>query len=116
MSGMYTIRFPFTLPPGREIAVAETPGELDGLEYRLSKQDRLYVLSLSGFPSEESAQAYLKHIRLGLLWVLLHTDLPANGDFEPQPVCYSDDPLQAAANLSWSFGFQIDGPVDALVD
>jgi hypothetical protein len=48
---MYTLRFPFTLPPGREIAVAETPGELDGLEYRLSKQDRLYVLSLSGFSS-----------------------------------------------------------------
>ena len=36
--------------------------------------------------------------RLGLLWVLLHTDLPANGDFEPQPV------------------FEIEGPIDTLID
>src|ERR1035437_1910099 len=113
---MYTLRFPFTLPSGREIAVAETPGELDGLEYRLSKQDRFYVLTLSGFPSEESAQGYLKDIRAALIWVLLHTGIAANGAFEPQPVWYSDDPLQTAANLSWSFGIQIDGPVDALVD
>lgn len=116
MSGMYTLRFPFTLPAGREIAITETSGELDGLEYRLSKQDRLYVLTLSGFPSEESAQAYLKDTRAALIWVLLHTGIPAKGGFEPQPVSYSDDPHQTAANLSWSFGSQIEGPVDALVD
>jgi hypothetical protein len=69
---MYTLRFPFALPPGREIAVAETPGDLDGLEYRLSMQDRLYVLSLSGFPSEESAQAYLKDIRAALMGAAAH--------------------------------------------
>jgi hypothetical protein len=113
---MYTLRFPFTLPPGREIAVAETPGELDGLEYRLSKQDRFYVLTLSGFASEESAQAYLKDIRAALIWLLLHTGIAANGEFEPQPVAYSDDPHQWAVNLSLSFRRQIDGPVDALVD
>lgn len=113
---MYTLRFPFTLPSGREIAVAETPGELGGLEYRLSKQDGLYVLTLSGFPSEEWAQAYLKDIRAALIWVLLHTGIPAKGEFEPQPVWCSDDPLQTAVNLSLSFRRQIEGPVDALVD
>jgi hypothetical protein len=61
------------------------------------------------------ARAYLKDIRAALIWVLLHTGIPAKGEFEPQPVTYSDDPHQWAVNLSRP-GCQIEGPVDALVD
>lgn len=113
---MYTLRFPFTLPAGREIVVTDSAGELDGLKYRFAKRDRFYVLTLSGFPTAEAAQAYLKDIRAGLIWVLLQTGIAADGVFELQQIAYTDDPVQAAANLSQSFNLEIEGPVDALVD
>jgi hypothetical protein len=113
---MYTLRFPFTLPPGREIAVTDSCGQIDGLSYRFAKQDRFYVLTLSGFPTAETTEAYLKAIRAGLMWVLLQTGIAADAVFEPQRVTYLDDPMKAAANLSQSFNLQIEGPVHALLD
>jgi hypothetical protein len=113
---MYTLRFPFTIPAGREIAVTDSAGELDGLKYRFVKRDRFYVLTLSGFPTAEAAQAYLKDIRACLLWVLLQTGIAADAVFELQQVAYTDDPMQAAANLSQSFNLEVEGPVDALLD
>jgi O-acetylhomoserine/O-acetylserine sulfhydrylase-like pyridoxal-dependent enzyme len=113
---MYTLRFPFTLPPGREIAVTDCFREVDGLSYRFAKQDRVYVLTLSGFPTAGAAEAHLRDIRAGFIWMLLQTGIAANAVFDPQKVTYAGDPMLAAANLSRSFNMQIDGPIDALLD
>lgn len=80
---MYTLRFPFTLPPGREIAVTDCFREVDGLSYRFAKQDRVYVLTLSGFPTAGAAEAHLRDIRAGFIWMLLQTGIAANAVFDP---------------------------------
>jgi hypothetical protein len=107
---MYTLRFPFSLPPGREIGVTEKSGELDGLTFSLKKQDRFYVFTIDGFPTEEAAKRYINKVWAGLMWVLLHRGLAPDAVFEPGKVVYSEDPYQAARNL----GFK--DPVDGFID
>jgi hypothetical protein len=113
---IYTLRFPFSLPPGQEIAVTEQTAEIDGLTCLLKKQDRFYVLTITGFPTEDSAKRYINNVWTGLMWMLLHHDLSPDAILEPQKVAYGEDPYQAAKNLSKSFGIHIDGPIDGLID
>ncbi len=107
---MYTLRFPFSLPPGREIGVTQESGELDGLTFSLKKQDRFYVFTINGFPSEDTAKRYINNVWAGLMWVLLHRGLPPDAVFEPGKVAYAEDPYQVAKN----YGFE--GPVDGFID
>ena len=41
---MYTLRFPFTLPPGQAIHVTEKSAANGNLNLTLTKEDRLYEL------------------------------------------------------------------------
>ena len=107
---MYTLRFPFSLPASREIGVTEVSGELDGLTFSLKKQDRFYVFTINGFPTEDTAKRYINNVWAGLMWVLLHRGLPPDAVFEPGKVAYAKDPYQAAKN----YGFE--GPVDGFID
>lgn len=113
---MYTLRFPFTLPPSMEIGVTEENGELDDLTFSLKKQDRFYVFTINGFHTEEAAKSYINNVWAGLMWLLLHRGLTPDAVWEPQKVTYAEDPYQAAENLSKSFGLQIEGVVDGLID
>lgn len=113
---MYTLRFPFSLPLGQEIAVTEQTAELDGLACLLKKQDRFYVLIINGFPTEDTAKRYINNVWAGLMWMLLHRGLSPDAVLEPQKVVYAEDPYQAAQNLSQSFGLHIEGPIDGLID
>lgn len=107
---MYTLRFPFALPRGKEIEVIEVSGELDGLTFTLKKQDRFYVFTISVFSTEDSAKNYTNNVWAGLMWLLLHRGLPPNAVFEPGKVVYAKDPYQAAKN----YGFK--HPVDGFID
>jgi len=107
---MYTLRFPFSLPPDREIAVTDVSDELDGLMFSLKKQDRFYVFTINGFPAEDAAERYINNVWAGLMWVLLYCSLPPEAVFEPGKVVYTEDPDQAAKNL----GFK--DPVDGFID
>lgn len=106
---MYTLRFPFTLPPGREIQGSGT-FELDGLTFSLKKQDRFYVFIIEGFPAEELAERYINNVWAGLMWVLLYRGLSPNMVLELGKVIYAQDPYQAAQN----YGFK--GRVDGFID
>jgi len=105
---MYTLRFPFSLPPGQEIALTERSGELGSLGFSFKRQDRFYVFTFNGFPTEESAKGFIRKAWAGLMWLLLHRGLAPDVIFEPSGIVYSEDPLQAARNL----GFK--DPVDGL--
>jgi hypothetical protein len=98
------------LPPGREIQVTRASGELDGLTFLLEKQDGVYVFTINGFPTEDSAKRYVNNVWAGLMWVLLHYGLPPNAVYELGKVVYPDDPPQAARN----YGFK--EPIDAFID
>jgi len=78
---MYTLRFPFTLPPGREIAVTPVSDDLDGLTLLLNKRDSFYVFTISGFPTEEAAKRFINDVWAGLMWLLVHRELPPNAVF-----------------------------------
>jgi len=107
---MYTLRFPFSLPPGREIRVTEESGEIDDLTFSLKKQDRFYVFTINGFPTEDTAKHYVNNVWAGLIWVLLHRGLPPDAVLELGKVVYTEDPNQAAKNLG------LKGPVDGFID
>jgi len=113
---MYTLRFPFRLPPGQEIAVNGEVIELGDLKFSLERDNRLYVLKIEGFPSENEAKHYINNVWAGLMWVLLQRKLSPDAELEAQKVTYAKDPYQAARNLSRSFGLQCEGPVDSLID
>lgn len=114
---MYTLRLPITLPIGQGINLVEEKGKIDNLEFTLTKQDNLYILTLNGFLSEEEAKSYINNIWSGLAWLLLNRGLSGNIALDIQKIKFVDDPIQAAKNLSRSFGgIRIDGPVDGLID
>lgn len=96
---MYTLRFPFSLPPGREIHVTEESGEIGDLIFSLTKQDGFYVFTISGFPTEDTAKHYINNVWAGLMWVLLHRGLPPDAVFELGKVVYTEDPNQAASGF-----------------
>lgn len=113
---MYTLRFPFRLPPGQEIAVDGEVIELGDLKFSLERDNRLYILTIDGFPSEHEAKHYINNVWAGLMWVLLQRKLSPDAELAAQKVTYAKDPYQAAKNLEKSFGLQIEGPVDSLID
>lgn len=112
---MYSLKFSFTLPPGQEIVGNEQTTELDSLTCSLIKQDMFYVLTISGFATENDAKQYINNVWAGLMWMLLNSGLSPVASLEPQCVEYSEDPYQVAQNLSKSFGRLIEGPVDGLI-
>ena len=50
------------------------------------------------------------------MWLLLYRGLSSDAELKPQNITYAEDPHQVAKNLSKSFGVQIEGPVDGLID
>jgi hypothetical protein len=113
---MYTLRYPFSLPPGREIAVTDESANVGGISFALKKQDSFYVLTITGLKSEEEGERYIRNIWAGLMWLLLHRGISFNAQPESQKVAYADDPYEAANNFSKSFALQIQGPLDGLID
>lgn len=113
---MYTLRFPFSLPPGRDISADKVSKSAGPFELSLKKDGRLYVLTVSGLSSEEEAKIFIAKVRSGLAWLLLKDGIAADAVLEPQEVFYTPDPKLAAANLSKNFGVQIESPVDGLID
>lgn len=113
---MYTLRYPFQLPPGREIAVTEESRNIGDLNITLKKQNPFYVLTISGLSSEEEGKRYINNVWAGLMWLLLHRGIAFDAELESQRIVYAEDPCEAASNISKSFGLQIKGPVDGLID
>jgi hypothetical protein len=113
---MYTLRFPFRLPPGREIAVSEEGIELGGLKFSLKRRNQFYVLKIDGFPSENEAKNYINNAWAGLMWVLLKRGISPDVELKAQKVKYAEDPYQAAKNLSKNLGLKVEGPVDGLIN
>lgn len=109
---MYTLRFPFTLPLGR--AITEHLSELGQLTLSLTRQDSSYVLTIKGFPTEETAKGYINKVWAGLMWTLLHLGFSPGAIWELQNVKYADDPDQTAINIS-QMGLHIEGPVDMIL-
>lgn len=113
---MYTLRFPFRLPEGQAIATEESIFEIGRRQFRLSKNGNWYIFNIEGFESESEAQNAVPNLWSGLLWVLLNANLAPSTVIEVSTVTYAEDPEAAAANLSKSFGIQIEGLVDGLID
>jgi hypothetical protein len=109
---MYTLRFPFRLPPGQEITPTDKSIITGNLEFSLKREDRFYILTIGGFPSEDDAKKYIDSIWAGLL---LHLGLSPHAEFQTQKVAYTEDPHQAARRLLERFGLQrstVDGVID----
>ena len=113
---MYTLRYPFKLAAGQEIAVAKESTHVGNLVYSLKKQDDFYVLTITELPSEQEAKKYINTVWAGFMWLLLHRNLSPNASLEAQEIAYAEDPYQAAANLSKGFGSKNNGPVDGWID
>jgi hypothetical protein len=114
----YTLRFPFKLISGREIFGLDTRVErtFDKLRLSLERVSESWVLTITGFDSEESANEYMDRLKAGFVWLMLDRFVGIDASFEPQSLEYCDDPIQAAANLSKAFNTKIEPPVDCLID
>lgn len=106
---MYTLRFPFRLPPGQEIEASQVIGEIDSLTFSLEKHEPFYVFTIRGFPTEDTADRYINNVWAGLMWVVLHLGLWPEAIYEPQKVVYTEDPCQAPKNLPFK------NPSDGLI-
>jgi hypothetical protein len=114
---MYTLRFPFTLPPGQEISVSnKADSELGDLKFSLERDAQLYILTVEGFPSEDEARHYFNNVWAGLMWVLLQLKLSPSAELDLQKVIYAKDPYQAAKNLEKKMGIQYKGPIDGIIE
>jgi hypothetical protein len=114
---MYTLRFPFELPPGQEIALNnKAVRELGDLKFSLERDGQLYILTIRGFPSEDEARRYFNNVWAGLMWMLLQLKLSPSAELELRRVVYAKDPYQAAKNLEKNLGIKYEGPIDGIIE
>lgn len=81
---MYTLRYPFSLPIGKEIKVTEESANYDHLNFTLNKQGRFYVFTITGFQSVAVGNEFIKNIWAGLMWLLLHKEISINAELKLQ--------------------------------
>lgn len=113
----YVLRMPFQLPPGQEFTKLDSACNRTVLDHsvKIAELNGWYYFLVTGFTNESDAQEFIPKLYAGLMWALLHQGLSPEATLEPQPMFYSDDPVQAARNLSKSFDLQATR-VDSLVD
>lgn len=114
---MYTLRFPFRLPPGREINIIDDSTSINDLNVSLTKEGKYYVIYVSGFQTEDDAKKYEDNILAGLKWLLLENEFYSiieNLDFDK--VTYSLDPIKSAEILFRNWGIPVTKPVDGIVN
>jgi hypothetical protein len=119
MSLEFTLRLPIELSPGRNISAIDQTIEqkIGNLTFSWERQNRLYILKVSGFISELNAQEYFSKIWVGLMWVMLNRNIAFSLNKSFGKVTYVSDPKQSGENLSNAFGLPFDGRVvDGLAD
>lgn len=114
----HTLRFPFRLPPGQQIADLAAPDHrvVDGLNWTLDQKGAFYVLEVTGLASESACQEYVHQLWSGFNWLLLKRGVAAEASLKFDKVVYAPDPEEAARNLEKSFGLRNKRPVHGLVN
>ena len=117
----YSIRIPFTISHGRRLKIAEGDRfELLGHECEIAEEHAFYVLTVSGFESEEAAASFLPKACAGLIWYgLKHaTGIKFNINISdinllpgPHPIEEGSPLAELAKSLGWEG--QYDGDYDA---
>jgi hypothetical protein len=120
--GMYTLRFPFSLPIDQEIMTTEQVIELNGLSFSLKSESRFYILIINGFSTEDKAQQYINNVWAGLMWMLLHCGLPPDVVLELQsfnelidgsrPVVYPSKKPPSSSIIQYPVTVTITTPVE----
>lgn len=115
---MYTLRFPFELPAGKEIEFKEcVTFKSNSYKVSLTRRGSYIVLIIDGFESEEKATNYVANVRSGFMWLLLNRGLAISASYEIQSVKIFDDPVQAAQNLAKScVGMGVENEVHGIFD
>jgi hypothetical protein len=83
---MYSLRFPFELPPGRFLTEPHLRTVVGDLDFGLDQTDGFYVITVKGFASEDTAAGFMPRIWAGLAWALINRHLPAKANMELQKV------------------------------
>lgn len=111
----YTLRFPFWLPPTYSISDLEEPHNIPSgsANVTLTSTDSGYLLTAS-LASETSAKAFFLQALSALAWLALDLKLPVTRPRTLGRVTWSDDPYQAALNISRSFNLPVRAPLDGL--
>lgn len=93
----YLLRLPFILLPGRRLKLAESSRfELLGRTCEISEEPNQYVLTATGFESEDAAANFLPKICAGLIWFGLKHSVGLRFSPEATPVNLFDNPKSIA--------------------
>ena len=107
---MYTLRFPFRVPEGREVEVPVACKWENSLACFLARLDEFYILTIEGFESAEAAENYIPRLWAGLAWMLLERGLVTTANFDVGTTQYADDPEEFGKRLGFST------PADGIAD
>lgn len=113
---MFTVRIPFTVPPGTRISEQATTLTTKQFTSTLSYDGHHHILTVENLPTEIEARAFLTRAHAAFAWLLLQKGIAAQPALDPQQIRYFDDPEQAGQNISWSFGGAKFGSVDTIID
>lgn len=110
----YFLRFPFK--PLHWITGIETPIEfnVNQLSFSLSSQKPYLILTIKPFKTEEEAHEFMPKLWGAFACLSVKHNTGFLIDMTLDKVAYASDPIQAAENLSKSFGKQINDPVHGL--
>ncbi len=112
----FTIRLPFSIPPGHDLTDIPCCAEIAGHDCQLKKHGGFFVLEVRGFNTEDAAKAFLSKLGTGLLWAAVKRGVALTFNLNIRSVTYAQDPEQARQNLSRTLNLHIDKPVDGLGD
>ena len=116
----YSVRLPFILSPGRTLKLADGDGfGLLGHGCEISREHDQYVLTISGFDSEDTASAFLLKACAGLIWFGLKSSVglrfnpdttPVKLFAQPKPIAQDTQMASIASTKGWR---EFDGHYDA---
>ena len=93
---MYTLRFPFRLPPYRAIGADEVSRMVGGTHLSVKSREGLHVLMASGLASEQAAEDLIAKYCSGFAWLLLNRGIAAEYSLDVQKPSYAAAAHQAA--------------------
>jgi len=96
---MYTLRIPFRLQEDQTIILDKASRQVGDLTFELDQVDDQYVLTVSGFATEELAKRHFPSMWASFMWISLNRNLAASIPLQQREITLADEATREVARL-----------------
>lgn len=117
MAKEYTLYFPFFLSETENFILPDNDLQetgVNGITFSIKREPPIYALKIIGL---KKIDGLLDSLYAGFLWMMINHNIAFKADYVEQKIHYATNPIEAAKNVSKSFGGKMEiDKLDALID